>query len=182
MRTDLFENTSSARNLNDKPIVGEESYEDFSEDIILSMTGDNQSQNKLKLHSETGYKNEQINLPGIFAKPVSPQKSDFTSLQKWEGVVVNVHDNSFEARLIDLTANTPEETAEIPLEEVSEDDFSLIEEGAVFYWNIGYRKMISGQRERVTFIRFRRLPLWQKGEVDAARQKADKLQELFGWK
>ncbi len=182
MKTDIFVNTSSARNLFDESIVGAESYEDFSEDIIRRVSGDNQSQNRPQLQLETEYENEQLCLPGIYTKPISPPKSDFTSLQKWEGVVVNVHDNSFEARLIDLTANTPEEIAEIPLEEVSEDDFSLIEEGAVFYWNIGYRKMISGQRERVTFIRFRRLPLWQKGEIDAARQKADKLQELFGWK
>ena len=156
MKTDLFENVSSARNIYDESIVGAESYVDFSEEIIRSVTGENQSQNRQDLHLETGSQDELINLPGIYIKPVSPRKSDFTSLQKWEGVVTRVLDNSFEARLIDLTADTPEEIAEIPLEEVSEDDFSLIQEGAIFYWNIGYRKMASGQRERVTFIRFRR--------------------------
>jgi len=103
------------------------------------------------------------------------------SLQKWEGYVTKISKDSILVRLIDLTEGRPEEEAEIPLEEISEEDKDLIREGAVFYWNIGYKDSKSGQRTRVSIIRFQRLPKWRKKEKDVAEQEAERLQEIIKW-
>jgi hypothetical protein len=94
---------------------------------------------------------------------------DFVPLQKWEGFVIDVMEDTFTVRLSDLTRNNAEEVAEIPKEEVSEEDRVLIKAGALFYWNIGYLDRPSG-RQRSSMIRFRRLPIWGKEELEKARQ------------
>ena len=109
------------------------------------------------------------------------KKDNFISLQKWEGAVLEIKKDSFIARLIDLTKESPDETAEMPLEEVSEDDRDLLKEGAVFYWNIGYLNKTCGQRERVSLIRFSRLPSWSKDEIDAAKCETERIKKLLGW-
>ncbi len=161
-------------------VAGLESYKNFTEDVIMHLVEETESQDQLEHADETSYTDSKKDIPIIYPKPVSRQKDVFISLQEWEGTVEEVKEGSFVAKLIDLTNDTPDEIAEIPLEEVSEDDYPLIKTGAIFYWNIGYLNKTSGQRERTTFIRFRRLPLWQKGEIDTARKKAEKLHELFG--
>jgi hypothetical protein len=172
---------SSSVNMDEgsESIVGMESFENLSKEIVQDLLSEHGSKSITEETSLTGYGNVLNNFPGIYSLPVSPPKNDFVSLQKWEGIVEEVYEDSFEARLIDLTSNTPDEVAEIPLEEVSKDDYPLIEEGAIFYWNIGYRDKVSGQRERVTFIRFRRLPMWQKRELKVAERNAEEIQELL---
>ena len=59
------------------------------------------------------------------------------------------------------TAGINPEEAEILKSEISDEDLSYIELGAVFYWNIGYHVDSSGQRRRASVIRFRRLPVWK---------------------
>jgi len=95
---------------------------------------------------------------------------------------LKVQDNSFIARLVDQTTAGPEEEAEIALEEVPFGDRSLVVPGAVFYWNIGYSDSLSGQRTRVSEIRFRRLPVWQPEELERAKSDAEQLRETLGWK
>ncbi|MGA7577353.1 MAG: hypothetical protein ACLQUW_07170 [Desulfobaccales bacterium] len=103
------------------------------------------------------------------------------SLQKWQGYVLKVLDDSLWVRLIDLTQNGPDEEAEISLEEISRDDFELIKPGAIFYWNIGYLDFYSGQRIRSSVIRFQRMPAWSDEEIDAAREQAELLQNSIHW-
>ncbi|MEO0250327.1 MAG: hypothetical protein ABIN58_12550 [candidate division WOR-3 bacterium] len=106
----------------------------------------------------------------------------FVSLQSWEGTVMRVLNESFAARLVDRSGKTHDEEAEFPLSEVSDDDRELIQEGAVFYWNIGYIIKPSGQKIRASIVRFRRLPAWTKSEIDSARQAAEKLADEIGWR
>ena len=121
--------------------------------------------------------------PPIIKYPsVSHRRSHMVSLQKWEGYVIRVLDNSLLVRLVDLTQKGADEEAEIPIEEISEDDRHLIKPGAIFYWNIGYLDSYSGQRTRVSVIRFQRLPAWSKDEIDEAKRKADKLRHSICWK
>ena len=103
------------------------------------------------------------------------------SLQKWQGYVLKVLDNSLWVRLIDLTQRGPDEEAEISLEEISADDLELIKSGAIFYWNIGYLDLYSGQRLRSSVIRFQRMPVWKDEEIDAARKEAEQLQKSIHW-
>lgn len=114
---------------------------------------------------------------------IKPTHQDsFISLQKWEGIVLEVKKGYFLARLIDLTHEGPDEEAELPMEEVTEQDKALVKPGAIFYWNIGYLDMRSGQRIRASVIRFRRLPKWSREEIEAAKREAAHLQETLGWK
>jgi hypothetical protein len=106
----------------------------------------------------------------------------FVPLQKWEGIVLQVFEDSFFAQLVDLTSGGVDEEAEFPVEEVSDADRSLIAPGAVFYWNIGYIDDISGQRTRASVIRFRRLPVWRSEELERAKRKAQHLGDLLDWK
>jgi hypothetical protein len=102
-------------------------------------------------------------------------------LQQWEGVVTSVDQGEFDAQLEDAQDPTrPRESATFSVEEVSEGDTPLVKVGAVFYWYIGYRTSEGGQKERVSALRFRRLPAWTASELRAARQKAAALITAFG--
>ncbi|AEB09814.1 hypothetical protein [Desulfobacca acetoxidans] len=125
---------------------------------------------------------------GEFSSPIikfpsiSHRRNHMVSLQKWQGYVLIVTDNSLLVRLVDLSKNGGDEEAEIPIEEISDDDKDLIRPGAIFYWSIGYLDSYSGQRSRVSVIRFQRLPSWSKEEIDAAKREAEHLQEAITWK
>lgn len=105
----------------------------------------------------------------------------FTQLQKWECTVLEVKQDAFTARLIDQTGSNFDEEAEFPLAEVDTEDRDLVEAGAVFYWNIGYRDQASG-RERISTIRFRRLPVWTSKELKIAAHEAARVRDKIDWK
>lgn len=126
---------------------------------------------------------EQPNVaPVVFLRQEPSRQSRFIPLQKWEGTVVEVLDEGFFARLVDLTSAGVDEEAEFPLEEISTADRSLIAPGAVFYWNIGYFDSLSGQRTRASVIRFRRLPVWRAEELERAKQKTQSIRDELDWK
>jgi hypothetical protein len=105
----------------------------------------------------------------------------FLVLQKWEGTVAKISAKEFVASIRDLTnPSLPQEEATFLLDEVPDADRSLMTRGAIFYWAIGYEVNLSGQRKRVSTLRFRRLPGWTRSEIESVRQKAGKLEELFG--
>ncbi len=118
----------------------------------------------------------------VFLKRDPIVQSRFVPLQKWEGTVLQVSEESFFARLIDLTSDGADEEAEFPLEEVSDADRPLIGTGAIFYWNIGYIDSLSGERTRASIIRFRRLPVWRAEELTKAKQKAQCISDELDWK
>jgi hypothetical protein len=110
-----------------------------------------------------------------------PKQDRFISLQKWEGAVLEVKEDSFFARLIDLTDSNIDEEAEFSIEELSPEDIPLLKPGAIFYWNIGYLDKRTGQRIHASVIRFRRLPAWTSKEIKQVQDEAARLQELFEW-
>jgi hypothetical protein len=120
--------------------------------------------------------------PVVFLRRAPLVQNRFIPLQKWEGTVLQVLKESFFARLVDLTSGGMDEEAEFPLEEVSDADRSLVEPGAVFYWNIGYVDSLSGQRTRASVIRLRRLPVWGAEELERAKQKAQYMSDELDWK
>jgi hypothetical protein len=114
-----------------------------------------------------------IQLPAI-----PPDKGLFISLAKREGVVLAHTPTEFTARLTNILDGVEDADADLEavfsLDEVSPSDRDLVKDGAIFYWNIGYYDDPSGQRHRVSEIRFRRLPAWLPGELrNAARAAAD---------
>ena len=104
-----------------------------------------------------------------------------SSSERWEGIVLEVEDGTFRARLVDLDRHAPDEDAEIYWSEVSDEDRDLVEPGAVFYWSIGYYTDRMGQRMRRSLVRFRRLPTWTKRELEDARHEAEKTAGILGW-
>jgi hypothetical protein len=117
---------------------------------------------------------EAVAKPSVVWVPVIPvSREGFDVLQKFEGTVQLVQEDSFVARLVDKTNTTPEEEAEIPLAEIMPGDRELVKPGAVFYWVIGYRREEHGQLSRSSMIRFQRLPSWSLAEVERAKKAAE---------
>lgn len=105
----------------------------------------------------------------------------FNSTLKCEGLVLSVEGDEFTAKLIDLNKIAADEIAVFPFNEISDDDKRLVQPGAVFYWNVGYETLPSGQKNRSSVIRFRRLPAWSPKDLQKAEERADHLQKILGW-
>ena len=105
--------------------------------------------------------------------PAMPRLDTSVVLAKWEGRVDEVREAEFIATLSDLSTNQTERAA-IGFDELSRSDRALVTPGAVFYWSIGYKDAVSGQRSRESLIRFRRLPQWTKKDRDDAIELAER--------
>lgn len=92
----------------------------------------------------------------------------FSSLQKWEGYVLELHEEYFIARITDMSDEHDDEEIEVMLTEISEDDRGLICPGAIFYWHIGYETE-RGTVKRSSIIRFRRMPRWTESDIEKAK-------------
>lgn len=152
-------------------------FRDDEEDSIVV----NIEENIEKLSNQT-IKLGQFSAPVIKFPDIITRSNHMISLQKWQGYVIKVLNGFLLVRLIDLTQKGPDEEAEIPIEEISEDDAELIKPGAIFYWNIGYLDSFTGQRTRFSVIRFQRLPVWSKEELNAARREGERLEDIIEWK
>ena len=94
--------------------------------------------------------------------------------------MINVFKNSFTARLtpIGIVSEGPDQEAKISMNDLDDEEKTLVEPGAVFYWSIGYENRSSGRR-RSSLIRFRRLPAWSEHDLKVAEEEASKLKGLF---
>ena len=102
-------------------------------------------------------------------------------LQQWECVVLAVQADCIECEMHDLAdVSRSFEYAEIYIEEFSDFDRPLLQEGAVFYWSIGHRASRSGQVRRYSELRVRRLPSLTRSQRQEITQKAAHLNELLG--
>jgi len=116
--------------------------------------------------------------PLAFPPPVPQSRDFFRAIQKWEGHVIDVGQDTFRATIVPTAGEGTDLEAEIYLEEVEREDRKLIEPGAIFYWSIGYLDKPSG-RQNVSVIRFRRFAAWTRHEIREALAEADRLQALF---
>ncbi len=117
----------------------------------------------------------------VIAVPSLNQPSGrFQKLQQYEGDVLSVGESDFTARLTDLTDRDRQRLeATFSTEEVSESDKPLLREGAVFYWIIGYKDEPNGQRTTSQLLRFRRLPVWSKRDLERLQARADELKAFL---
>ncbi|MBT6717968.1 MAG: hypothetical protein HOB18_10095 [Nitrospina sp.] len=115
-----------------------------------------------------------------------PQKGHIqltqTSLQEWEGYVVQVDEETFIARIQDLTEEDEAENEEVEFltDELSEDDLKLLKPGAVFRWTIGYLKS-RGNKKRFSHLTFRRFPVLTERTAAIADKKAKELASNITW-
>jgi hypothetical protein len=119
--------------------------------------------------------------PRIQVDPLRRVRPAFVPLQEWEGYVVAISNSRILANLIDLTggAERPGEQAEIPIEEFSEDDVRKLSVGRVFRWAIGYQRMPSGTKMRVSQFVVRDLPQWTQRELMEAKKETAELAKFF---
>ena len=125
-------------------------------------------------------------LPENLAEKLAERSSDvasFNPLQEWDGYVIEVNENSFRARLTDITNDgaVDEDEVEIPFSELDEDSQSRLAEGRLFRWSIGYQRSRTGQKTRVSRIIVRRLPTWRREDLDVAKSEARKLSRELRW-
>jgi hypothetical protein len=114
------------------------------------------------------------------AEKASPRFS-FQPLQEWEGYVYAIEDDTFWARLIDVTARgqtEEEEEAEFPIADLSDSDREDLIIGAVVRWVIGYQRTPEGTKGRMSKIIFRRLPAHTPHDLKKARQEAERFQAI----
>jgi hypothetical protein len=101
-------------------------------------------------------------------RPIAPprhtdSKRSLEPVYQWEGVVEEIYEDGFRARLAplgvaDAHSSRPEFT-EFDFEDLSDPgDLDLVGEGAVFYWTIGRSKNDAGTITNTSLVRFRRLP------------------------
>src|SRR6266404_6768851 len=100
--------------------------------------------------------------------------ASFTPLQEWDGYVLAIGEDSFTARLTDITTGgaTDGEEAEIPFEELADSSIAKLEEGSLFRWSIGYERSLDGQKTRISRIILRQLPRWRRSELNRAEIEA----------
>jgi hypothetical protein len=99
---------------------------------------------------------------------------------EWIGYVLEIKDDSFTAKLIDVDDNTTYEIAEFDKIDVSACDMDLLALGAVFYWSVGYANHF-GQIIKQSFIRFKRSINLDVKEFDSIIDNARKLNDEILW-
>jgi hypothetical protein len=135
--------------------------------------------------AETRQVNSRINGAIVAAFPVVPRPTALSlePLQEWEGYVSEIGEETFTARLLDITLDGKyeEEIADFPISDLSDADRELLKPGAVFRWVIGYQRSIGGTKRRVSQLTFRRLPAWTKKDLSDAARKAGHLSQSIEW-
>jgi len=111
---------------------------------------------------------------------INPNKVREDIKQHWSGVVISLNDHELTVRLEDLTnPENPDELIVLSMDEIDEKDQCLIKPGALFYWYIGYRQGVKYRKERISIIRFRRLPQWTTREIENAEKLAEEYADFF---
>ena len=124
---------------------------------------------------------EIINFPDLDQVSQTKPRTTFHALQEWEGYVIEIGEDDFTVRLLDLTAGSSheEEEAVIPFSEISEDDLKRLRLGSIFRWVIGYAHSASGNKRRVSEVVFRELPVVTKQDIVEAEARARKTAQLW---
>lgn len=116
-------------------------------------------------------------------RPVNWTRANtFSALQEWEGEILAVENEHIAVSLVDLTARKRRATehTRIPLSEINEQDLPRLAKGRVFRWAIGYLRLKSGTKKRVSNIVFRDLPRWTQRDFSDAKADAAKLLRFLG--
>lgn len=111
---------------------------------------------------------------------VKDKLNSFIVIQKWIGTIVSVGKGDFIAKLEDVTAGGTTEEVTLPIDNVEEDDISLLSVGAIFYWSIGYEVSRSGRRKS-SIIKFRRQPKLTQNQLNRIQQRVEVIKQKLNW-
>jgi hypothetical protein len=94
-------------------------------------------------------------------------------LNRWQGQVQEVLQDSFKAVLFDLNRPELTEFAEFSFNEISDEDIASLRPGSVFYWYVLLHTNAQGKRKRETWIWFRRGGRMTQEEYQLSRQRIE---------
>ena len=112
---------------------------------------------------------------------IRPEPDGLHVVQEWEGYVIEIVEDEFVARLVDLTAGSSheEEEATIPLTAISDGDAAALLVGRIFRWVIGYEHSSSGNKKCVSRIVLRDLPRLTDRDLRQGRKWARETMQAF---
>ena len=124
------------------------------------------------LSSDSGVPLKRVRVPFANESVLRHVQADTTPLEVWEGTVISINR---EAELMHVAldakvSGSVRHTAEIALDDVSEQDRDLIVEGAVFYLTL-YKLTVPSVENRQE-LRFRRRPSWSEAQMREIEQDA----------
>jgi len=126
-------------------------------------------------------KREKADVTFVITPPAqsAPFVRGFVQEQLFEGTViaVNSDEGTFTARLADLTSGGPDEEGEFALNELNGDEYLAVP-GAFFTWAVGLQTR-GTTKQRVSDIRFRRLPAFTPLAIQKAISEAVQLAEAL---
>ena len=96
----------------------------------------------------------------------------------FDGIVLDVKDGYFTARLASLLNEQPELIVEISLDNVRDKDRNQVIEGALFYWPVGSSVLYCLGLD-VSAIRFRDLPGLTTAEIQNTKSSIERFDFLF---
>jgi hypothetical protein len=102
---------------------------------------------------------------------------------RWEGTVLCVYDDFFEAKITSLTdeSSDVDVTAEFSIQDLSDDDRSLLNPGASFYVTATRERRSGGRIKHSSDVRFRRLGRWNADEIALLKERAKKRRISLGF-
>lgn len=109
-----------------------------------------------------------------------PQKiigSSLAPLKEWEGFVEHIGDRTFFVKICDVKdpSGIPSDEAEFELRDLPESDRRNLRIGSIIRWVIGYERLPTDQRQKVSRVHVRRLPVFTTSDLVSAYNEADRL-------
>lgn len=99
--------------------------------------------------------------------PATPRAPGFLLESAWEGVVQDVEDETFTARVTPIGSGQTEYVVTLPLDDLDDADRGRVRPGSLFYWNVG-RDLSTRPRRRVSEIWIRRIDMSSVPEADSS--------------
>lgn len=167
--------TNEVRSVNEKPIT-----DNFPKTSFIRHESGNETE-AIKVNLD----DEEFFIPNEIQNFSISNKNYFSNSQRWVGNVVNLNpDDTFTAKLFDLSLKGSYEEADFQFDEVSEDDKEFLKVGSVFYWSVGYA-VRAGQVSKQSILKFQRLPIdshhFTVESVDRAADRANELLKNISW-
>ena len=101
-------------------------------------------------------------------------------LQKWEGHVTKVKEETFIAILTKLVGEGGDVEAEIWKSAVEPESQERIQEGATLHWIIGYASQEAKEKDEGTsIIWFDEVHYWTEEEIESAKLEGERLYRLM---
>jgi hypothetical protein len=111
---------------------------------------------------------------------VPDHEDNVSQSEKWDGVVTEVDDLNFRARLVDSAEQLPDHEGRFPRAVISESERRFLSPGARFTWSLRTQDDGAGKRSVVSKLTFVQPERLARGEIDEALARARKRRQGNG--